>query len=64
MIFAGMALQLVDSELPSTRLYWRKEVWGFSEEISEDLRPMREILGAWPNWRDAYRELEEGEKGK
>lgn len=46
-----MALQLVDSALASTRYWWRRHWWGFSEEIATDPRPMREILGEWSDWR-------------
>lgn len=44
------ALQLADSELAATRRYWRKEL-GFSDAIADDPRPMKEILGDWPDWR-------------
>ncbi len=45
------ALQLVDSTVEATRRHWRREFWGFSDEVANDPRPMREILGKWPDWR-------------
>lgn len=57
MILQGMALQLVDSELATTRQFWRKQ-WGLSDEVCNDPRPMKEILGEWPDWRMAYRATE------
>jgi len=51
MIFNMMALQLVDSEIETTRRYWRKDVWKMPEHIVSDPRQMKEILGEWPDWR-------------
>jgi len=47
----ALYFQLVDSEIESTRVYWRKEKWGMSDEIANDPRPMKEIRGDWPDWR-------------
>lgn len=44
------SLQLVDSTVSTTRFYWRKE-WGLTDEIAADPRPLKEILGTWPDWR-------------
>lgn len=49
-IIEMQALQLVDSTVATTRRYWRKEFWKFSDEIADDPRPMKEILGEWPDW--------------
>lgn len=48
-IYSMQALQLVDSELATTRRYWRRDVWGFPDEVADDPRPMKEV---WPNWRE------------
>jgi hypothetical protein len=42
--FSLQATQLVDSSLASTRRYWRKEIWGLTDAIADDPRPLREIL--------------------
>jgi hypothetical protein len=47
-----IAIQLADSEVPSTRHYWRKEFWGMPSEIARDPRPLKDILGKWPDWRN------------
>jgi hypothetical protein len=51
-IVVMQALQLVDSELESTRRYWRKEILGYSDEVAADPRPMKQVLGSWPDWRN------------
>lgn len=42
--FKGMVWQLVDSELESTRIYWRETFLGFSYEQARDPRPAQEII--------------------
>jgi hypothetical protein len=38
-----MALQLADSNIESTRIFWRREKLGLPEEIVLDTRPLGEI---------------------
>ena len=39
-----MERQLVDSTLESTRVFWRKEFFGATEEEARDPRPFAEVL--------------------
>lgn len=54
-----MALQLVDSTVEPTRRFWRRR-WGFSDEVVSDPRPMKDILGSWPDWRPSEEERQPG----
>jgi hypothetical protein len=38
------ASTLVDSSLATTRIYWRKEIFGLSDEIANDPRSLSVIL--------------------
>lgn len=46
-----MALQLADSPLATTRIFWRRK-FGLAEEVATDPRPMREIDENWPDWKN------------
>lgn len=44
--FPFMALQLVDSQLATTREFWRSKYWNATAEEASDPRPFREVLAA------------------
>lgn len=43
--FEIMKNQLVDSELESTRVFWRKKYFDATDEEAADPRPFIEVLG-------------------
>jgi hypothetical protein len=47
-IIAGMAGQLVDSDLATTREFWRAKYFGASAEEARDERPFSEVLAERP----------------
>lgn len=44
--FNRMTSQLVDSEIETTRVYWRKTYFGATDEEASDPRPFEEVMKA------------------
>lgn len=40
-----MALQMVNSSVESTRVWWRHNYWGYPMDIATDPRRLNDVLG-------------------